>query len=92
MLLIESSVEAGRAEIAECIKLIQKVFRSRSRLYITQLFFDSKSSELINIFMQSFPDEQTRVIQILSECDPSNASKYEQIKKGQETTTPTTDF
>jgi len=91
---MSDGVEAGRAEIADCLKLIQKVFRTRSRLYITQLFFDSKSSELINIFSQSFPDEQTRVVQILSECDPTNASKYDAIKKGEtnSNTTNTSDY
>jgi hypothetical protein len=74
------SVESGRAEIAESLRLIQRVFRARSRLYITQLFFDTKSAELVNIFSQSFPAEQDRVIQILKECDPSNASKYDRIK------------
>lgn len=75
------SVESGRAEIAESLRLIQQVFRARSRLYITQVFFDAKSNELVNVFSNSYPDEQDRVIQILSECDPSNASKYENIKK-----------
>ena len=76
-------LEAGRAEVAESLKLIQKVFRSRSKLYITRVFFDSKSAEIISLFSQSYPDEQNRVIKILSECDPSNASKYEQIIKSQ---------
>lgn len=75
------SVESGRAEIAESLRLIQKVFRARSRLYITQLFFDAKSNEIVSIFSQSFPDEQNRVVQILSECDPTNASKYDRIKQ-----------
>lgn len=79
---LAESVDAGRAEIAESLKLIQKVFRSRSRLYITQLFFDAKAQELVSIFSQSYPDEQNRVVQILSECDPSKASTYEGIKKG----------
>jgi len=79
---MSESVEGGRAEIAESLRLIQKVFRSRSRLYITQLFFDAKSNEIVSIFSQSFPDEQNRVVQILSECDPTNASKYERIKQG----------
>jgi hypothetical protein len=74
-------VETGRAEIAESLRLLQKVFRTRSRLFINQLFIDAKSNELVNIFSQSFSDEQNRVILILSECDPSNAAKYEQIKK-----------
>ncbi len=73
------SVEAGRAEIAESLRLIQRVFRARSRLYITQLFFDTKSAELVSIFSQSYPDEQERVVQILKECDPSNASRYDRI-------------
>ncbi|MBN1926512.1 MAG: DUF4835 family protein [Prolixibacteraceae bacterium] len=77
------SVEEGRANIAESLKLIQKVFRTRTRLYITQQFFDTKSAELINIFSKSYPDEQNRVIQILTECDPSNASRYEKITSGE---------
>jgi hypothetical protein len=76
-------VETGRAEIAESLRLLQKVFRAKARLYINQLFLDAKSNEMINIFSQSFSDEQNRVIQILSECDPSNSSKYEQIKKSE---------
>ena len=78
-------VEAGRAEIADCLKLIQKVFRTRSKLYITQVFFDAKSSELVSLFSQSYPDEKNRVIQLLSECDPSNSSRYEAIKNSEST-------
>jgi hypothetical protein len=84
---MSEGVESGRSEIAESLRLLQKVFRARARLYINQIFLDAKSNELINIFSQSYADEQTRVIQILSECDPSNASKYDQIKKS-ETTNP----
>ncbi|MBP7506847.1 MAG: DUF4835 family protein [Prolixibacteraceae bacterium] len=83
--VMSERVEEGRAEIAESLRLLQKVFRSRSKLYITQIFFDSKSNELVNIFSNSFPDEQNRVIKILNECDPSNASKYERITKGEST-------
>jgi hypothetical protein len=81
--VMADQLEAGRAEVAESLKLIQKVFRSRSKLYITRVFFDSKSAEIISLFSQSYADEQNRVIKILSECDPSNASKYEQIIKSQ---------
>ncbi len=75
--------EEGRAAIAESLKLIQKVFRARSSLYILQVFFDAKSDEIVNIFSKSFPDEQNRVMTILNECDPSNGTKYEKILKSQ---------
>jgi hypothetical protein len=71
----------GRAAIAESLKSIQKVFRSRPSLYILQIFFDAKSDELVNIFSNSFPDERNRVSVILNECDPSNGTKYEKILK-----------
>ena len=74
----------GRAEVAESLRSIQKVFRSRPTLYILRVFFDSKSQELIQVFSKSFPDEQNRVYNILSECDPSNANKYNSIKESKE--------
>jgi hypothetical protein len=74
----------GRAEIAESLKSIQKVFRTRPSIYILQAFFDSKSDELVNIFSgNSFPDERNRVSVILNECDPSNGKKYEKILKSE---------
>ncbi|HNW50326.1 MAG TPA: DUF4835 family protein [Prolixibacteraceae bacterium] len=73
-------VESGRAEIAESLRSLQKVFRARTKLYITQAFVDSKSAEIVSIFSNSPTDEQNRVIQIMSECDPSNATKYENMK------------
>ncbi len=79
--LMSDQVVDGRAEVAESLRLIQRVFRNRPSLYILQLFFDAKSTELVNIFSESYPDEQNRVLAILKEVDPSNASKYERISE-----------
>ncbi|HEX7585396.1 MAG TPA: DUF4835 family protein, partial [Prolixibacteraceae bacterium] len=82
--LMADKPEEGRAVIAESLKSIQKVFRSRPSLYILQVFFDAKSDELVNIFSgNSFPDERNRVSVILNECDPSNGTKYEKILKSE---------
>lgn len=81
-LMADKSAE-GRSTIAESLKSIQKVFRTRPSLYILQVFFDAKSDELVNIFSKSFPDERNRVVIILNECDPSNGSKYEKISKAE---------
>ena len=82
--LMADKPEEGRAVIAESLKSIQKVFRSRPSLYILQVFFDAKSDELVNIFSgNSFPDERNRVSVILNECDPSNGTKYEKILKAE---------
>lgn len=81
--LMSDKAPDGRGVIAESLKSIQKVFRSRPSLYILQVFFDAKSDELVNIFSKSFPDERARVVAILNECDPSNGSKYEKITKAE---------
>lgn len=82
--IMSDKAPEGRAVIAESLKSIQKVFRTRPSLYILQVFFDAKSDELVNVFSKSFPDEKNRVSVILNECDPSNGSKYEKILKAED--------
>ncbi len=77
--LMGQKTEEGRANIANSLRDIQKVFRRRPSVYILQMFFDSKSDELVNIFSKSYPDERNRVVAILNEVDPSNGSKYKRI-------------
>ncbi len=79
--MMSDKVEQGRAEIAESLKSIQKVFRTRPDIYLLRVFFDAKSDELVNIFSKSYPDEKNRVLTILNEVDPSNGSKYQRIKE-----------
>lgn len=79
--LMSDRVEEGRANIAESLRDIQKVFRRRPSTYILQMFFDAKADELVNIFSKSFPDERNRVLAILNEVDPSNGNKYKKIEE-----------
>ena len=77
--LMSQRVEEGRANIAESLRDLQKVFRKRPSTFILQMFFDAKSDELVNVFSKSYPDERARVLAILNEIDPSNGSKYSKI-------------
>ena len=71
----------GRAEIADLLTSIQKVFREKPDpyMYFLKVFFDTKNEEFVNIFSESFPSEKTRVVNILNEVDNSNVSKYNRI-------------
>jgi hypothetical protein len=82
--LMAQKPEEGRANIANTLRDIQTVFRRRPSTYILQMFFDSKSDELVNIFSKSYPDERNRVVAILNEVDPSNGSKYKRIAESEE--------
>jgi hypothetical protein len=71
----------GRAEIAESMSLLQKVYREKPDpyLFLLQVFLDAKSDELVNIFSGSYMSEKTRVYNILSEIDPTRIDSYKKI-------------
>jgi hypothetical protein len=48
-------------------------------MYLLQIVLEARSDEFVNIFSESFPEERGRVVEILSEIDPANKSKYERI-------------
>ncbi|MEI7523965.1 MAG: DUF4835 family protein [Mariniphaga sp.] len=77
--LLAEKPDLGRSEIADALKNMQRVYRSKPDTYINRIFFDAKSEELVNIFSKGSMDEKGRVMSILTECDPSNSGKYEKI-------------
>jgi hypothetical protein len=81
---LESRVSEARNSMAESLKLIQDVFRKKPDpfMYFLQIIIDAKSEEIINIFLGAFPEERSRVVQIMTEIDPANKSKYEKITAG----------
>jgi Domain of unknown function (DUF4835) len=79
--LMESKIGEARTNIVESLKLILDLYRRKPDpfMYFMQVVIDSKSDELVNIFSEAFPEEKSRVVQILTEIDPANKTKYEKI-------------
>jgi hypothetical protein len=73
----------ARAEIAESLFLIQRIYREKPDpfMHLLQVVFDAKSDELINVFSESNPDEARRVVAVLREVDPANTPKYQKIQQ-----------
>jgi hypothetical protein len=78
---LESRITEARNNMAESLKLLQEVYRKKPDpfMYFLSIVIDSKSDELINIYSEAFPEEKSRVVQILTEIDPANKAKYEKI-------------
>jgi hypothetical protein len=78
---MESKISEARTSMAESLKLIQDVYRRKPDpfMYFLEIILEAKSDELINIFTDAFPEEKSRVVQILTEIDPANKVKYEKI-------------
>ncbi len=78
---MESRISEARVSIVESLRLVQDVYRAKPDpyMYLVQIVMESKADELVNIFSEAFPEEKSRVMQILIEIDPGNKSKYEKI-------------
>jgi len=78
---MESKIAEARSSMVESLRLVQDVYRRKPDpfMYYVQVVLESKADELVNVFAESFPEEKSRVVQILTEIDPSNKAKYEKI-------------
>jgi hypothetical protein len=75
--------ESGRAVILENIEALKTVHQTRPLSFNMQIFFIAKSDEIINIFSGAFPDEKSKLINILNDIDPTNSNKYQKILAAQ---------
>ncbi len=78
---MESRINESRTSIVESLRLLQQVYRTRPDpfMYYLQIVLEAKTDELVNIYSRAFPEEKSRVVQILNEIDPANRSKYDKI-------------
>ena len=78
---MESDMTQARTEIYESLRRLQEVYRRRPDpfMYYMTVVLDAKADEIVNIFTQGFPEEKNRVVQVLTEIDPANETKYQKI-------------
>ncbi|MCA1756985.1 MAG: DUF4835 family protein [Bacteroidales bacterium] len=81
--MLEGRITEARTAMVENIRSLQEVYRRRPDpfMYYLSIVLEAKSDELVNIFSEAFPEEKSRVVQILAEIDPANKSKYEKIQQ-----------
>ncbi|MGC9332269.1 MAG: DUF4835 family protein [Bacteroidales bacterium] len=78
--MYEKPVE-GRTRVEDAIMELKNVHNKRPGSFLMLIFVDAKSDEIVNIFSEAFPDQKNRVVQVMQEIDPANASKYQKILK-----------
>ena len=71
----------ARARIADGLPLLREANRARPSAIVISSFLDAKNDELINIFSKATTQEKTDAVQILSDVNPTQSARYEQILK-----------
>ena len=79
--VMAESPDAGRAVIAESLRLLQDVYKQKSNIYMLQMLVHAKSDEIINIFKQGTSSEKSQVLNIMKQIDAANQSKYNAINQ-----------
>jgi len=69
----------GRKVILKSLSLLKEVYNKRPGLYDLQLILDAKRSEIIDIFSKATPIEKNTMINILSEVDAPNGTRYREV-------------
>ncbi len=73
------NIDLGRSEVLGALESLQSAHRERPNIMLMQVVMTAKSDELVNLFSEAPAMEQNRAIEILSEIDPSNSSKYRRM-------------
>jgi hypothetical protein len=79
--LMESRIPDARINIESALRKLQQVYRRQPDpyMYYLQIVIDAKTDEIVNVYSEAFPEEKTRIIQILAEIDPANKAKFERL-------------
>ena len=70
---------AGRKKISESLKLLEKVYMDVPDLVNIQIFFNAKSTEIINIYKEADSGEKQEIITLLDKIYPSNTQNWSKI-------------
>lgn len=80
----------ARNNILQAIKDLRSVNMERSGLICVRQFLEAKTDEIVNIYKTAPSNEQTEIINIMKEVNPTQATKFEQMNQTSTSTTTTT--
>jgi hypothetical protein len=71
----------GRKQITDYLNLIKQISQARPGQVWYRLFFEAKSTELLNIYGDAPLDERKKMVSLLSSLDPTNSESYRKLGK-----------
>lgn len=70
----------GKEKLVSAIKTISKVHSARPNAFLTRVFFDAKSDEVVSVFSGGPRINSTELVDILNRISPINATKWNNIR------------
>jgi hypothetical protein len=79
--IMNEDLTEGRTVITKSRGYLKNIFDKRPGLYSLQIVLEAKRQEIINIFKEATPAEKVAMVNIMSNIDPPNGTKYEAVNK-----------
>lgn len=80
--IMSDKTQQGRQKIMASLQGFNQIYRIKPQSYLSQVFFLTKSDEIVNIFKEAPVPERNSVYETLSKVDPGNVGKYDKMQKG----------
>jgi len=77
--IMYTDVDAGKAVLMQVLETVGKVNKAYLNAMVLQMFANTKSQEIIEIFKVAARTQKSRVYSIMSKIDAANANKYRAI-------------
>ena len=77
---MSEDIKTGKDKIKNAIDDFQKIQNLRPNAFLTRVFFDAKSDEIVSIFSGGPKMDITNLIDFLTRVSPTNSAKWANIK------------
>ena len=78
--LMATDQKTGKENIKKAIKELSEINKTRPNAFVTRLFFDAKTNEIVSVFSGGPNVETTDLRDLLSRLSPLNNNKWSSIK------------
>jgi hypothetical protein len=78
--IMQSDLKSAKLKIKDAISTLGKINETRPNAFITRIFFDAKSDEIVSIFSAGPSIDSKDLIGKLNTISPINSSKWAQIR------------
>lgn len=79
--LLQDNVTNGTKKIIAMLPALQQMDKQKLGSIFPNVYFASKAEEITNVLAASDPQDRMKAYNLLSEIDPANINKYEELKK-----------
>lgn len=78
--VMSDDVKEAKNQIIESINILSEIYSVRPSAFLTRVFFDAKSDEIVSIFSGGQPISLSSTIELLNKISPTNSGKWSSIK------------